>query len=132
MTKINPDHQQQTDLIIDAMGADFSTMPNPFTWDQSVKFAHIIDGYGVAGGVKQCQEMSVSCEAGGVVNGRGTVGAGVAYLKLRELASTIKFHTISDISATSSRLWSIMWANNRRASQGYCSSGPPSSSSCSP
>jgi hypothetical protein len=29
-----------------------------------------------------------------VVNGRGAVGAGVAYLKLRELASTIKFHTI--------------------------------------
>jgi hypothetical protein len=30
----------------------------------------------------------------GVVNGRGAVGAGVAYLKLRELASTIKLHTI--------------------------------------
>ena len=51
MTKINPDHEQETGWIIDAMGADFSTMPNPFTWDQSAKFAHIIDGYGVAGGV---------------------------------------------------------------------------------
>ena len=40
------------------MGADFSTMPNPFTWDQSVKFAHIIDGYSVAGGVEQCQEIT--------------------------------------------------------------------------
>ena len=58
MTKINPDHQQQTDWINDAMDADFSTMPNPFTWDRSVKFAHIIDGYGVAGGVEQCQEIT--------------------------------------------------------------------------
>ena len=33
-------------------------MPNPFTWDRSVKFAHIIDGYGVAGGVEQCQEIT--------------------------------------------------------------------------
>jgi hypothetical protein len=33
-------------------------MPNPFTWDQSAKFAHIIDGYGVAGGVEQCQEIT--------------------------------------------------------------------------
>ena len=44
---------------------DFSTMPNPFTWDQSVKFAHIIDGYGVAGGVSQCQEITnnaINCE----------------------------------------------------------------------
>lgn len=40
MTKINPDHEHQTDWIIDAMDADFSTMPNPFTWDRSVKFAH--------------------------------------------------------------------------------------------
>ena len=33
-------------------------MPNPFTWDQSVKFAHIIDGYGVAGGVEQCMAIT--------------------------------------------------------------------------
>jgi hypothetical protein len=40
------------------MAGDFSTMPNPFTWDESAKFAHIIDGYGVAGGVEQCQEIT--------------------------------------------------------------------------
>jgi hypothetical protein len=39
---------------------DFSTMPNPFTCDRSVKLAHIIDGYGVAGGVEQCQEITNS------------------------------------------------------------------------
>ena len=33
-------------------------MPNPFTWDQSVKFAHIIDGYGVAGGVERCMAIT--------------------------------------------------------------------------
>ena len=33
-------------------------MPNPFTWDQSVKFAHIIDGYSAAGGVEQCQDIT--------------------------------------------------------------------------
>ncbi len=44
--------------LADAKGGDFSTMPNPFTWDQSVKFAHIIDGYGVAGAVPQCQKIT--------------------------------------------------------------------------
>ena len=29
--------------LADAKVGDFSTIPNPFTWDQSVKFAHIID-----------------------------------------------------------------------------------------
>ena len=58
MTKINPDHEQETGWISDAMVGEFSTMPNPFTWDQSVKFGHIIDGYGVAGGVEQCQEIT--------------------------------------------------------------------------
>jgi len=29
-----------------AKAADFSTMPDPFSWDRSVKFAHIIDGHG--------------------------------------------------------------------------------------
>ena len=58
MPKINPDHEQETGWIIDAMTGDFSTMPNPFTWDQSAKFAHIIDGYGVAGGVDGCVEIT--------------------------------------------------------------------------
>ena len=40
------------------MAGDFSTMPNPFTWDRSVEFAHVIDGYAVAGGVEQCQEIT--------------------------------------------------------------------------
>ena len=44
--------------LADAKVGDFSTMPNLFTWDQSVKFAHIIDGYGVAGGVEQCMARS--------------------------------------------------------------------------
>ena len=44
----------------DAKVGNFSTMPNPFTWDRSVKFAHIIDGYGVAGGVDQCQKITNS------------------------------------------------------------------------
>jgi hypothetical protein len=58
MPKIKPDHEQETGCIIDARAGDFSTMPNPFTWDESAKFAHIIDGYGVAGGVEQCQEIT--------------------------------------------------------------------------
>jgi hypothetical protein len=58
VTKIKPDHEQETGWIIDAMAGDFSTMPNPFTWDESAKFAHIIDGYGVAGGVDGCIEMT--------------------------------------------------------------------------
>ena len=44
--------------LADAKVGDFSTMPNPFTWDQSVKFAHIIDGYGVAGGVERCMAIT--------------------------------------------------------------------------
>ena len=46
--------------LADAKVGDFSTMPNPFTWDQSVKFAHIIDGYGVAGGVERCMAITRS------------------------------------------------------------------------
>lgn len=46
--------------LSDAKVADFSTMPNPFTWDKSVKFAHIIDGYGVAGGVERCMAITRS------------------------------------------------------------------------
>jgi len=52
--------------LADAKVGDFSTTPNPFTWDKSVKFAHIIDGYGVAGGVSQCQEITnnaINCES---------------------------------------------------------------------
>jgi hypothetical protein len=44
--------------LVDAKVGDFSTMPNPFSWDQSVKFAHVIDGYSVAGGVEQCVEIT--------------------------------------------------------------------------
>jgi len=33
-------------------------MPVPFTWDQSAAFAHIIDGYGVAGGVSECMDIT--------------------------------------------------------------------------
>jgi len=44
--------------LADAKVGDFSTMPTPFTWDQSVKFAHIIDGYGVAGGVERCMAIT--------------------------------------------------------------------------
>jgi hypothetical protein len=40
------------------MKPDESDDLNEFTWDRSVKFAHIIDGYGVAGGVEQCQEIT--------------------------------------------------------------------------
>lgn len=58
MPKINPDQEPETGWIIDAMAGDFSTMPNPFTWDASVEFAHIIDGYTAAGGVPQCQELT--------------------------------------------------------------------------
>jgi hypothetical protein len=41
-----------------AMAGDFSTMPVPFTWDQSAAFAHIIDGYGIAGGVSECMQIT--------------------------------------------------------------------------
>jgi hypothetical protein len=44
--------------LADAKVGDFSTMPNPLTWDKSVKFAHVINGYSVAGGVEQCVEIT--------------------------------------------------------------------------
>ena len=50
----DPDGDIDEKWLADAKVGDFSTMPNPFTWDRSVKFAHIIDGYGVAGGVPAC------------------------------------------------------------------------------
>lgn len=55
MSKLDDD---ATNWISDAKAGDFSTMPFPFTWDQSVVFAHIIDGYGVAGGVPECLEIA--------------------------------------------------------------------------
>jgi hypothetical protein len=42
------------------MAGNFSTMPVPFMWEQSVEFAHIIDGYGIAGGVRECMEDRVA------------------------------------------------------------------------
>jgi hypothetical protein len=33
---------------------DFSAIPVPFAWDQSAKFAHLIDGYDLTGSVEAC------------------------------------------------------------------------------
>lgn len=48
---LEPDNKRN--WLADAMAGDFSTMPVPFTWDESAGFAHVIDGYGVAGGVSE-------------------------------------------------------------------------------
>jgi hypothetical protein len=54
----DPDKNVDEGWLADAKLGDFLTMPNPFTWDRSAKFAHIIDGYGVAGGVSECQRIT--------------------------------------------------------------------------
>ena len=46
--------------LIDAMSGDFTNMPTPFTWSQSAAFAHVVDGYGVAGGVTACVQITDS------------------------------------------------------------------------
>ena len=33
---------------------DFSAIPVPFTWEQSAKFAHLINGYDLTGSVETC------------------------------------------------------------------------------
>ena len=33
-----------------ALRGDFSQMPRPFRWEESVRFAHLINGYEEAGG----------------------------------------------------------------------------------
>jgi hypothetical protein len=58
MTHNDLDRDTDGKWLADAKAGDFSTLPFPFTWDQSVVFAHIIDGYGVAGGVSECMEIA--------------------------------------------------------------------------
>jgi hypothetical protein len=58
MTESDPDHDIDANWLADAKAGDFSTMPFPFTWNRSVAFAHIIDGYAVAGGVERCMEIA--------------------------------------------------------------------------
>jgi hypothetical protein len=59
MTQSDPDHDIDAKWLADAKAGDFSTMPVPFKWKRSAAFAHIIDGYAVAGGgVERCQEIA--------------------------------------------------------------------------
>lgn len=55
----DPDHDIDAKWLADAKAGDFSTMPVPFKWKRSARFAHIIDGYAIAGGgVERCQEIA--------------------------------------------------------------------------
>ena len=71
------DPENSPSWLEDAMAGDFTTMPRPFTWAQSAAFAHIIDGYGIAGGVVEClriarsaidNEVDPNCRATSAVN----------------------------------------------------------------
>jgi hypothetical protein len=58
MTTSDPGDRINANWLTDAKAGNFSTMPLPFTWNRSAAFAHIIDGYGVAGGHEQCAEIA--------------------------------------------------------------------------
>jgi hypothetical protein len=56
----NPNSDLKSSWLADAMAANFSTMPLPFMWEESSAFAHLIDGYGIAGGVSECAKIANS------------------------------------------------------------------------
>ncbi|MER8649638.1 hypothetical protein [Mesorhizobium sp. M0586] len=41
-----------------ALKGDFSAMPKPFAWDQSVRFSHFLNGYDAAGGMDPLAELA--------------------------------------------------------------------------
>ncbi|MBZ9873181.1 hypothetical protein LB542_20255 [Mesorhizobium sp. BR1-1-9] len=41
-----------------ALKGDFSAMPSPFTWAQSARLAHFLNGYEVAGGMNRLADLS--------------------------------------------------------------------------
>jgi len=46
-----------------ALGGDFSAIPTPFTWHQSGRFAHFLNGYEMAGGMDRLAEISNAMSA---------------------------------------------------------------------
>ncbi|RRH92072.1 hypothetical protein EH240_31300 [Mesorhizobium tamadayense] len=59
-------HSSMTRLLVWerlAAEGDFSAMPKPFTWDQSDRFAHFLNGYDVAGGLDRLAGLSNAMSA---------------------------------------------------------------------
>jgi hypothetical protein len=60
MTTSNPGDRINPNWLVAAKAGNFSTMPLQFRWDCSAAFAHIVDGYEVAGGLEQCAAIAQS------------------------------------------------------------------------
>jgi hypothetical protein len=52
------EHRDGQEWLERAGAGDFSSIPIPFDWQQSVGLAHLIDGYRIAGGFEQCAAVS--------------------------------------------------------------------------
>jgi hypothetical protein len=49
--------EANTSWVEKVRSGDFSAMPRPFSWNASPEFAHLFDGYELAGGVEQAFEV---------------------------------------------------------------------------